>query len=298
MYWERVRDFLSYQTARDWLRTYLTNNPPMPVNLVAVRHGQSELNEANKRSRQGDNSAFTEAFRNCHESQFRLTPLGRSQARLAGEWIKNNIPFNFGRFYVSEYIRAKETAALLGLPEAQWYVDYNLRERDWGELGVIPQDEREVKFAGVLRLRQLDSFFWRPPSGESMADLALRLNRVFSTLARECSRQNVILVCHGEVMWSIRLLLERLSQKRYAELDASDNPFDHIHNCQILHYTRQDPFTGEIARYYQWMRSICPTDLTLSENNWQRIVRFRYGNDDLQQIVELYPHYLIEQEGE
>ncbi len=292
MNWKRAYDFLHYETFIDWCRTYLTNNPPMPVNLVSVRHGQSELNEANQMSRDGDNSAFTEDFRNTHESQFRLTPLGRVQAQLAGAWIRRYIKFKFSRFYVSEFVRAKETAALLDLVDASWYVDYNLRERDWGELGVMPADERAVKFANILRLRQLDSFFWCPPSGESEANLGLRINRVFGTLSRECSRDNVILVNHGEVMWSIWLNLTRMSQRRYAELSASRHPYDHIHNCQILHFTREDPLSGKIAPYYKWMRSICPTDLSLSNNEWQPIVRPRYTNEELAQMIEAYPTFI------
>jgi NAD+ kinase len=292
MNWERAQDFLSYQTARDWMRTYLTNNPPMPVHFVSVRHGESELNLANQRSRNGDDSAFTKEFRERHESQFRLTPKGVWQAQMARDWIRANINFKFNRLYVSEYVRAVETALHLEIPGARWFIDYNLRERDWGELGVIPQGERTEKYADILRLRQSQIFFWRPPSGESMADLSLRLNRLWSTLARECSRDNVLLSNHGEVDWGIRIAFERISLQRYIELDASKDPFDKIHNCQILHYTREDPFTGEITRYYNWMRSICPWDLSLSSNEWQRIVRPRYTNDDLKRIVESHPRFI------
>ncbi len=172
-----------------------------------------------------------------------------------------------------------------------WYVDFYLRERDWGALDVMPESERRRVYGAELERRDADSFFWTPPNGESMAQLCLREDRVLNTLHRECSEQNVIMVCHGEVMWAFRLRLERLSQRVFRALDASDDPRDHIHNCQILHYSRFDPETGNEAKRYEWMRSMCPTDLSRSRNVWERIVRPHYMDGDLlaevQQIEQM-----------
>ena len=82
-------------------------------------------------------------------------------------------------------------------------------------------------------------------------------------------------------MWAFRVRLERMTSKRYHELDLSDNPFDHIHNCQVLHYTRRDPATQVLSPHIEWMRSVCPTDLSLSSNNWQNIVRRQFTNEEL-----------------
>lgn len=257
----------------------------MPVDLVLVRHGESEGNVANKRSRRGDNSAFTKTFRNRHSSQWRLTDRGKEQARVAGRWIRDTIGRHFDRCYVSEYLRAMETAALLKLPGAEWYKEFYLRERDWGELDVMPDDERRRRFAGALRKREADSFFWTPPGGESMAQLCLRVDRVLNTLHRECSDMKVIIVCHGEVMWAFRVRLERMSQGRFIALDESTRPADHIHNCQVIHYTRRDPGTDALLRRYDWMRSVCPTDPKKSFNLWVPIVRERHSNTDLLKLV-------------
>ena len=70
-------------------------------------------------------------------------------------------------------------------------------------------------------------------------------------------------------------------QRRYAELNLSEDPKDHIHNCQILQYTRRDPASGELKPYCGWMRSICPTDLKKSHNEWEPIVRPTFSNADL-----------------
>lgn len=54
-----------------------------------------------------------------------------------------------------------------------------------------------------------------------------------------------------------------------------------MHHCQILHYTRRNPVTGEIAPHVNWMRSVCPWDATLSSNAWHEIERPVWSNADL-----------------
>jgi broad specificity phosphatase PhoE len=40
----------------------------------------------------------------------------------------------------------------------------------------LSYDERDRRFQNALRLRQLDAFYWAPPSGESFASVALRVD--------------------------------------------------------------------------------------------------------------------------
>ena len=260
----------------------------MPMNLVLVRHGESEGNRAKSLSKKGDDAILTDDFKNRHSSSFRLTNRGREQAKSAGEWIKKNIGSSFFRYYASEYVRAIETAAYLDLPDAKWFCDFYLRERDWGELDIITEEERATKFADAMKRRELDPFFWTPPGGESMAQLCLRVDRVLHTLHRECDQKDVIMVCHGETMWAFRVRLERMSQERYRELHDSKDPKDRILNCQILHYTRRNPPRegGYIEPYFNWMRSVCPTDTKLSRNEWEEIKRPSYKNEELLVLAE------------
>jgi NAD+ kinase len=266
----------------------------MPIDLVLVRHGESEGNIANKRSRAGDHSAFTDEFRHRHSSHWRLTSCGVQQAKAAGQWLRQqfdrgegNAPFD--RFYASEYVRALETAAHLELPGAEWFRSAYLRERDWGQLDVMSDEERRQLFATELARRDRDGFYWAPPGGESMASLCLRIDRILSTLHRECSDQRIIVVCHGEVLWAFRVLLERMTQPQYRALDASDDPKDHLHNGHILHYTRRDPERGTLAPRYEWMRSVCPWDPKRSRNDWRAIERPRFTNAALLDEVEKIP---------
>jgi phosphohistidine phosphatase SixA len=44
------------------------------------------------------------------------------QAEIAGKWVKENIAERFDRYYCSEYTRAMETASLLDMKGAKWFV--------------------------------------------------------------------------------------------------------------------------------------------------------------------------------
>ncbi len=257
----------------------------MPINLVLVRHGESEGNVANALSKNGDVSIFTSEFLNRHSSTWRLTEKGRGQSAIAGKWIKENIGDKFHRYYVSDYSRAKETAAWLDLPDAEWMISYYLREREWGDLDVMPFHERNIKFAENIRRKKIDPFYWIPTNGESMAGLCLRLEKILDTLHRECDLKDAIMVVHGEVMWGLRYSLERMTHSDIMRIENSEDKRDKIHNCQIIQYTRQDPVTREILPYLNWMRSICPTDESLSWNRWKKIVRKKYSNADLLQDI-------------
>jgi NAD+ kinase len=261
----------------------------MPLDLVLVRHGESEGNVAFGSSRRGDPSHFTPDFLARHSSKWRLTEKGVQQARAAGHWVRQHLAPTFDRYYVAEFLRAMETAAHLGFAEARWRCEFYLRERDWGIFDRMSWQERRERYGEELKRREMDTFFWTPPGGESMADLCLRIDRVLDTLHRECVDRRVILICHGEVMWAFRVRLERMPQDRYRELDSSRDPQIKIHNCQVLHYTREDPQTKTIVPHLNWMRSVCPWDLSLSDNEWRPIFRAKVTNEELLAIVERTP---------
>jgi len=69
----------------------------MPIDLLLVRHGESEGNVAMSLSRKGDDRYFTPEFRNRHSSSYRLTPQGEAQAMAAGAWIRDNVGSQFDR---------------------------------------------------------------------------------------------------------------------------------------------------------------------------------------------------------
>ncbi len=253
----------------------------MPENLYFVRHGKSEANKAHGRSRRGDNGLMTPKFRATHTSDVRLTATGEKQAIAAGEWLQANHPGPFSHYYVSDYVRAQETAALLRLPGATWYVDLNLRERDRGLLETLTQAELESQYGHVLKQMAFNPLHAKPPGGgETMATVAMRADRVFETLHRGSGGGDVIIVAHGELIEGAILRLERKTQRDYLAMKQSDDPLDTIWNGQIIQYSRQNPDMGIVEPYLEWVRAIRP----LSENPvtpWKRITRRTFTNDQL-----------------
>jgi len=264
----------------------------LPIDAIFVRHGQSEGNVANKASRKGDNTFFTPDFRERHSRAFRLTDKGISQAKSAGEWLRANVQMPLDRFYVSDYIRAKETASHLGLPRAEWRVEYQLRERDKALMDNCPVDEQKKLFELEEKQYKLDPFLSYPAGGgESIPMLCLRLKADFiEHLARECSDKRVVVVCHGHVMRAIQLELENLGHDDFIRLDASDNNAEKIRNCQILWYSRRDPETSKINSHLIAVRSVCPWDPE-GDYGWRKVQRVRYTNEGLQEEVNKYPRH-------
>lgn len=260
----------------------------LPVDLVLVRHGQSERNAAMRLSEAGNNVALPEEFFTRHTASARLTDRGRLQAQMAGEFLRTEFPQGFDRHITSEYIRAIETAGLLALPNAEWYLEPYLVERDWGEVHNCTVAERDVKYRNELQCWRAEPLFWRPPRGESMSELCLRQDRVMDTLHRCSDKQSAVLVCHGEVMWAFRIRIERLSQGRFRELVFSDRKEDAVYNCQIIHYTRRKE-NGDISPYMERARWIRPTDAPVTVSEWRQIERTRLSNADLLEIVSKVP---------
>lgn len=260
----------------------------LPLDLVLIRHGQSEGNAAKRLSEKGDDTGYA-ALKDRHTRSYRLSQKGREQAKQAGEWLKHEFYDSgkgFDRYFTSEYVRAMETAALLGLLNASWYRNFYLTERDWGDLELLTEVERHERFGDAMRMRKIEPFFWRPPNGESFAELCLRLDRVLQTLHREHSNMRVLLVCHGEVMRAFRVLIERMSQQTFKEQYLSKDVEHRVHNCEIMHYTRKDPETGEIATHADWMRRIRPAESPMWDTGWRKIERPKYTNEDLLKVVE------------
>ena len=256
----------------------------MPMDLVLVRHGESEGNVAVKASKKmGDNRHYTPEFLERHSSLWRLSDKGIRDATAAGVWLRSEMP-RFDRHYTSEYMRALETAALLGLEGAEWYRELYLRERDRGWLDVVPYSVLKERFAEELERWDRSSLFWAPPGGESMADVCMRVDRVLNTLHRECEGKRVVIVCHGEVIWAFRMRLERMPQERWLELDTSKDEMDKIYNGQIVHYSRCDPLTGEVSPHLDWLRMIRANDPNFPRD-WRRIVRPRFSNEQLLDVV-------------
>lgn len=259
----------------------------LPENIVLVRHGESEGNLVLENLLKGDKTLFTEEFKKRHESEYRLTKLGVEQAHKANEFLKKefkDICFNMG--YTSDFIRAKETASLIDFNK-KWKIASILIERDWGDFKFLTPQEIHEKYPNSFKIKKSNPLDWCPPNGERMRDVIIRVRQFVDILHRQHSSNNIIIVCHGEVIHAFKILIEEMNQFEYNDFCNSKNPYDAINNCQIIHYTRENPSTKEKTNSIKWFRSICPWDLSLSDNSWRFIDKNKkiYSVDDLKQMV-------------
>lgn len=255
----------------------------MPRNLFLVRHGQSEGNLARKNFEEsGNESFFSDEFLELHESQYALTKLGIEQAKKAGEWFLKNDLKIFDRMLVSNNVRAMETAAYLNFENQHWMPDFNLRERDGGLFNVITPSKRDSDYIDQQKFYNTQPFLYRPPQGESIADVCQRVKIILDTLARECNGKNVIIVCHGRVMTSFRIILERISLEKTNKFLTAADGHGSIPNCAIIHYTRESPQnSGILHDYFSRVRMICPAGGGKLEDNFNVIERKKFSNQEL-----------------
>jgi broad specificity phosphatase PhoE len=262
----------------------------MPNNLVLIRHGQSEANLMQKASKEGDSSFYTEENMLYTDSSWRLTELGVLQAEAAGRWISENIGNHFDRYVTSPFIRTRETAAHLNLPNARWQENRIIRERSWGEINAMSRQKFAEDYPFNEIFKNKDPLYWKPPAGESIADVAEnRVTNLLSSLHRENSGQNVLLVSHGEFIRAVRLVLERWSDEDFFDFEFDEDY--KIHNCMIFHYTRVDPETGEVSSKIRWLKTAYPRmtesgSMEMVESDWLNFDKRYLSNKQLLELAE------------
>lgn len=254
---------------------------PLPIDLVLVRHGESEGNVANRQDRAGDSSLLTTEHRNRHNSTWRLTDRGIIQAQKAGEWIRKNIKGKFDHYLTSAFVRARETAGYLNLPEANWEIDPYLIERDHGDLDGMTQAQKEEKFGENLARRAMQEFYWRPPNGETRLEAGLRWDRIMQSLSIRHHDHRVIIVAHETLIEAGLIRRLHWTVEEFCQWKEANNPETKINNCQIIHFSRRDPKTQKIHEGVRWWRTVCPWDLSITDSSWKQIEKRRFSNKEL-----------------
>lgn len=269
----------------------------MPIDLVLLRHGESEANIAQRLQKAGRDNEAPEALLQRHDWEHRLTEKGVGQAALAGAWIAQNIcPVNaFDLRYASKFIRTRETAANLGGVSCEWLLDDRLKERDWGIYGTTPYDKRRERYEATEQLRSQNSWYTRLDGGEALADNVLaRVRDWFATLHRDASEKRVLAVTHGEFMWTVRGLVEQMLPEEWHDIEKDKT--QRLANCAILWYSRANPEDpSDVAPYIKWRRMIYPDDITRSPfgGEWCELPgKRRFTTLQLQESVDEVPRLL------
>ena len=247
-----------------------------PMEIVMIRHGQSEANVVQQAEKHGEIPPDLEKVYARHDFEHHLTQRGVVQAKAArAVLVQNGLePEGFDECYVSPFVRTQETAAYIGNGLVDWLPEVRIIERDWGLYGATPLSERIERYAHTERRREISSFLTRYDNGENIPDVGGRLRDWVSTLNRDKTNQRILAVTHGELMWTARFVFEGLSPDEWGAMDKDKNL--RIPNCGILWYSRRNPEKRrDISRTMTggWRRMIDPYEPENSPygGEWQKL---------------------------
>lgn len=184
-----------------------------PHELVLVRHGESEGNAARARAWELDAETIDI---DVPDPEVVLTDLGRRQAATLPGVLRVG---DADKVWSSPYVRARETAGI-AVGAVPIRVDERLRDRELGILDRLTGRGISARYPEEAdRRRYLGKFWYRPPGGESWADVALRLR---SWLGELDDGRHVVFA-HDAVIVLVRYVLERLDDRQALEL-SRENP--------------------------------------------------------------------------
>ena len=178
------------------------------MNLILIRHGQSEWNALNQFTGWKDPG---------------LTSKGVEEARNAGKII-NNLKINFDLVFTSALIRAQNTAEII-LKEINQPLstikNQALNERNYGDLAGLNKDDARKRWGDEQVHIWRRSFDIPPPGGESLKDTGERVLPFFTKeiLPYVCKGKNVLVAAHGNSLRSLIKFLDNISDEDIVKLE-------------------------------------------------------------------------------
>jgi broad specificity phosphatase PhoE len=205
--------------AADGTEAAVSGREPGPSALWLVRHGESMGNVADA---QAHETGADRLDLDVRDPDVDLSDTGRDQASSLGRWLAALPEAERPTAVLSSpFTRALRTAELAaeGL-ELAVRTDERLRERDFGAFDGMTGAGIRDQYPDEARRRQsLGKFYYRPPSGESWADVALRLRSLLATEALRHDGERLLVVAHQAVIMVFRYVLEGLSERELLEID-------------------------------------------------------------------------------
>lgn len=138
-------------------------------------------------------------------TDYPLAEAGVQQARRAGRALSE---IRMERIVSSDLARASETADIVAALQAEKAAeverDAALREIHMGEWDGIPKEVVRENFSDIFAARGNDFANTAAPGGESFVDLQKRGSEAFYDILKNSpNAQNILLVAHGGIFWTI-----------------------------------------------------------------------------------------------
>lgn len=239
----------------------------IPCDFILIRHGESEGNVADSFSNL-EIDEFQQKIKDKNSFQYRLTEEGKKQAKITGDWIKKNIFETFDFYFSSDYLRTQETAGLLDFKDAEWTLKTDIREQ------ILPF-ENETLDQNPTLLRSIGI--------ENFLDEVKKLGH----------DKKVITVCHATTIRSFMIRIENLKYKDIFTLER--NPDMKVSNCQIIWYSRRNPYDGSLSSHWIWKRMIVAyLDASGTRSfPWKNVQPKKYSSLQLLKFVDTTSPLLI-----
>jgi broad specificity phosphatase PhoE len=206
--------------------------------LWLIRHGESVANVA---ATAAETQGFEVVPVDLRDADVPLSPVGEEQADAFGAWLADqpadDLPV---ATWCSPYWRARQTVELaarragidLGLR-----IDERLRDRELGVLDLLTTLGVDSRFPEeAARRRWLGKFYYRPPGGESWADLALRVRSVLVDLDRADAPGHVLVAAHDAVVMSFVYVCTGLTEAAILEFAQSHT----VANASVTTLSREE----------------------------------------------------------
>lgn len=151
-----------------------------------------------------------------------LSDAGREESARTGRWF-GELAEKPTLIYSSPYARTAATTAIIkekaGLNGVETVFDERLREREMGifdrltKRGALERYPEEFK-----RREEIGKFYYRPPGGESWADVAQRVRGFYRDIAFS---ERILIVTHEVVIRVFRYVIENLTEEQILAIDKS-----------------------------------------------------------------------------
>tara|TARA_B100000575_G_scaffold45711_1_gene32944 strand:- start:253 stop:870 length:618 start_codon:yes stop_codon:yes gene_type:complete len=179
------------------------------MNLILIRHGQSEWNALNQ---------FT-GWENPD-----LTDKGVNEAINAAKIIKE-LGIKFDSVFSSSLIRAQRTGSIILKELNQEKINIrknkSLNERFYGDLQGMNKDECKKRFGEDQVQIWRRSYDKGPPGGETLKETGERVLPYFikEILPQVCDNKNVLVAAHGNSLRSLIKYLDKISDEDIVKLE-------------------------------------------------------------------------------
>jgi broad specificity phosphatase PhoE len=207
-----------------------------PETITLVRHGESIGNQADERARRSGAERLDLEQR---DADVELSTTGRDQAKALRAWLaRAEDDWHPSVVLTSPYRRAVETADVaLDDSDLRPVPDERLRERDLGLFdGFTGTGIRAHYPDEAARRTKVGKFYYQPPSGESWADVVLRVRSLLDDLRHGHDGTHVWMFTHQAVIMAFRYVLEGLGEEELLGIDREVQ----IPNVSLTRFRRTD----------------------------------------------------------